>query len=137
MILRPPRSTRTDTLFPYTTLVRSVVVALDRDRSASGDLAGALRGKHHQIEPVRDLFDAIFYRYAGHAFVYSESERKFQLYIRRKVREANSLERIPAGRTRFAVRASRPPTERRLPGRRPAREGHRRTRRLPGAAPDR
>src|SRR3546814_12283983 len=24
MILRPPRSTRTDTLFPYTTLVRSV-----------------------------------------------------------------------------------------------------------------
>src|SRR3546814_20737296 len=29
MILRPPRSTRTDTLFPYTTLFRSDVVALD------------------------------------------------------------------------------------------------------------
>src|SRR3546814_20080364 len=29
MILRPPRSTRTDTLFPYTTLFRSVAVALD------------------------------------------------------------------------------------------------------------
>src|SRR3546814_10461345 len=27
MILRPPRSTRTDTLFPYTTLVRSLVNA--------------------------------------------------------------------------------------------------------------
>src|SRR3546814_8755347 len=27
MIRRPPRSTRTDTLFPYTTLFRSVVVA--------------------------------------------------------------------------------------------------------------
>src|SRR3546814_11843889 len=26
MIRRPPRSTRTDTLFPYTTLVRSVVI---------------------------------------------------------------------------------------------------------------
>src|SRR3546814_7965295 len=26
MIRRPPRSTRTDTLFPYTTLVRSVIV---------------------------------------------------------------------------------------------------------------
>src|SRR3546814_9766122 len=26
MILRPPRSTRTDTLFPYTTLFRSLVV---------------------------------------------------------------------------------------------------------------
>src|SRR3546814_15562083 len=33
MILRPPRSTRTDTLFPYTTLFRSVhaVQALDDD----------------------------------------------------------------------------------------------------------
>src|SRR3546814_12724195 len=28
MILRPPRSTRTDTLFPYTTLVRSDLDAL-------------------------------------------------------------------------------------------------------------
>src|SRR3546814_7307037 len=27
MIRRPPRSTRTDTLFPYTTLFRSIVVA--------------------------------------------------------------------------------------------------------------
>src|SRR3546814_14165126 len=26
MILRPPRSTRTDTLFPYTTLVRSILM---------------------------------------------------------------------------------------------------------------
>src|SRR3546814_5694462 len=29
MIRRPPRSTRTDTLFPYTTLVRSVQAARD------------------------------------------------------------------------------------------------------------
>src|SRR3546814_17216217 len=29
MILRPPRSTRTDTLFPYTTLVRSMLLAFD------------------------------------------------------------------------------------------------------------
>src|SRR3546814_7217151 len=28
MIRRPPRSTRTDTLFPYTTLFRSIVLAL-------------------------------------------------------------------------------------------------------------
>src|SRR3546814_3410995 len=28
MIRRPPRSTRTDTLFPYTTLFRSVVIAI-------------------------------------------------------------------------------------------------------------
>src|SRR3546814_13729406 len=30
MILLPPRSTRTDTLFPYTTLFRSTAVRLDR-----------------------------------------------------------------------------------------------------------
>src|SRR3546814_10845686 len=29
MIRRPPRSTRTDTLFPYTTLFRSAVIGLD------------------------------------------------------------------------------------------------------------
>src|SRR3546814_2508688 len=33
MIRRPPRSTRTDTLFPYTTLFRS-----DRSRRGAGDL---------------------------------------------------------------------------------------------------
>src|SRR3546814_7243401 len=35
MILRPPRSTRTDTLFPYTTLFRSVF-DLDRSRREAG-----------------------------------------------------------------------------------------------------
>src|SRR3546814_20873575 len=30
MIRRPPRSTRTDTLFPYTTLFRSLVTATER-----------------------------------------------------------------------------------------------------------
>src|SRR3546814_3035497 len=34
MIRRPPRSTRTDTLFPYTTLFRSVVQRAARHRSA-------------------------------------------------------------------------------------------------------
>src|SRR3546814_14453378 len=36
MIRRPPRSTRTDTLFPYTTLFRSVVANSSRDDSLSG-----------------------------------------------------------------------------------------------------
>src|SRR3546814_1121439 len=35
MIRRPPRSTRTDTLFPYTTLFRSFVTAPDEAISAS------------------------------------------------------------------------------------------------------
>src|SRR3546814_20057651 len=30
MILRPPRSTRTDTLFPYTTLFRSIFLCRDK-----------------------------------------------------------------------------------------------------------
>src|SRR3546814_3428634 len=33
MIRRPPRSTRTDTLFPYTTLFRSIAVMCSPDRS--------------------------------------------------------------------------------------------------------
>src|SRR3546814_3769678 len=38
MIRRPPRSTRTDTLFPYTTLFRSAgVAAVHRDAVAGGD----------------------------------------------------------------------------------------------------
>src|SRR3546814_1848809 len=47
MIRRPPRSTRTDTLFPYTTLFRS----LGR-RNNRHDEADALRGQH--IPPVHD-----------------------------------------------------------------------------------
>src|SRR3546814_6865716 len=33
MIRRPPRSTRTDTLFPYTTLFRSIISALTQNPS--------------------------------------------------------------------------------------------------------
>src|SRR3546814_10191749 len=40
MIRRPPRSTRTDTLFPYTTLFRSGVQRRDID----------LRHRHHRLE---------------------------------------------------------------------------------------
>src|SRR3546814_1589031 len=36
MIRRPPRSTRTDTLFPYTTLFRSPVAQLDRAPPSEG-----------------------------------------------------------------------------------------------------
>src|SRR3546814_3208181 len=63
MIRRPPRSTRTDTLFPYTTLFRSV----EQDRTAEaeadadhrhlgegrdthrGDVAGQVV-RHHQVD---------------------------------------------------------------------------------------
>src|SRR3546814_5410829 len=40
MIRRPPRSTRTDTLFPYTTLFRSIKGLLDRDMPIFGICLG-------------------------------------------------------------------------------------------------
>src|SRR3546814_2463594 len=46
MIRRPPRSTRTDTLFPYTTLFRSCVASRPSDR---GNMAFVLDVvAHHQ-----------------------------------------------------------------------------------------
>src|SRR3546814_16143718 len=41
MIQRPPRSTRTDTLFPYTTLFRSTMTWLRRSISSSSSRAAA------------------------------------------------------------------------------------------------
>src|SRR3546814_10569894 len=47
MIRRPPRSTRTDTLFPYTTLFRSSmslsVVPFDRSRALISSMTGNFR----------------------------------------------------------------------------------------------
>src|SRR3546814_4992041 len=54
MIRRPPRSTRTDTLFPYTTLFRS--------RAHRPDRSGGRRRAHHlvtgAVDQVRALGDA-------------------------------------------------------------------------------
>src|SRR3546814_4114180 len=44
MIRRPPRSTRTDTLFPYTTLFRSVGQAAQRRAARSGAADEGRRG---------------------------------------------------------------------------------------------
>src|SRR3546814_9216915 len=49
MIRRPPRSTRTDTLFPYTTLFRSRDQgAAGRDSRAQGPYPGARTHRHRQ-----------------------------------------------------------------------------------------
>src|SRR3546814_14207341 len=45
MIRRPPRSTRTDTLFPYTTLFRSPRNRRIRDHLAGGDVVAAAVGQ--------------------------------------------------------------------------------------------
>src|SRR3546814_1720144 len=65
MIRRPPRSTRTDTLFPYTTLCRSRAVVRprleDRLDSRVGDAVRTSEGRsatlqRHRIEFRRALF---------------------------------------------------------------------------------
>src|SRR3546814_1605305 len=53
MIRRPPRSTRTDTLFPYTTLFRSDLEQLVlHDRAAEGDAHGLVGVVQVVIFPV-------------------------------------------------------------------------------------
>src|SRR3546814_20711654 len=47
MIRRPPRSTRTDTLFPYTTLFRSVIAKRE------------LRGTHNANDRIQDTLDEL------------------------------------------------------------------------------
>src|SRR3546814_3014469 len=52
MIRRPPRSTRTDTLFPYTTLFRSQQVAsLGNARPGHREVRRAGRPGHDVVEP--------------------------------------------------------------------------------------
>src|SRR3546814_10097570 len=54
MLLRPPRSTRTDTLFPYTTLFRSIRVGQKvAVRSLSGE--ARLSAEVEAILPTADL----------------------------------------------------------------------------------
>src|SRR3546814_20441021 len=81
MIRPPPRSTRTDTLFPYTTLFRSLVERLWAHEVAAGPLAtpeerAALKTRllthadaiedadvrHHYREAFRERLDALFAR---------------------------------------------------------------------------
>src|SRR3546814_10984107 len=51
MIRRPPRSTRTDTLFPYTTLFRSAHVSECRAKPVAGDaMSGAIE---RQVRTLR------------------------------------------------------------------------------------
>src|SRR3546814_3317622 len=60
MIRRPPRSTRTDTLFPYTTLFRSgvysAVLHYLKAAQAAGTLDGKVVAEKMREMPVNDFF---------------------------------------------------------------------------------
>src|SRR3546814_2705606 len=74
MIRRPPRSTRTDTLFPYTTLVRSAVddvAAVDLRAHAADD------GVVLVVDLADDLFEDVLQRddaHQGAVFVADDRE---------------------------------------------------------------
>src|SRR3546814_11824616 len=68
MIRRPPRSTRTDTLFPYTPLCRSVIAATGADFRIGGARAfDDVGGDYVQVPPQPAFTHQIdFYRTALH-----------------------------------------------------------------------
>src|SRR3546814_17626829 len=68
MIRRPPRSTRTDTLFPYTTLFRSVVDS-DQTRFELRERAVEFGFVVHIDEDVHAAFDRRRFDLAHHAVV--------------------------------------------------------------------
>src|SRR3546814_6427276 len=59
MLRRPPRSTRTDTLFPYTTLFRSAVVIVELPHDREGWARAVVSpGRHLKVcAPDNDLAD--------------------------------------------------------------------------------
>src|SRR3546814_17223967 len=74
LIRRPPRSTRTDTLFPYTTLFRSVateICVLRGGMTGSQVAFGACSATEHIMKPLLDLNDlaALLRRKIGRAHV--------------------------------------------------------------------
>src|SRR3546814_6984111 len=75
MIRRPPRSTRTDTLFPYTTLFRSPDEQADEDETDYRRNAKPRKGGDHDPRgPKHDqgVAEARCFRFDGHATVRSE-----------------------------------------------------------------
>src|SRR3546814_16787526 len=95
MIRRPPRSTRTDTLFPYTTLFRSPVtwplisgrVAISGQNAASGDAGFHIPGNGAKRAP--------------HRCFHAKPEPGKAVMIHAYLPQGNELQRIPLapGRT--------------------------------------
>src|SRR3546814_1593618 len=69
MIRRPPRSTRTDTLFPYTTLFRSVFVTPTDDLKVVGSVLQAkFVDRRHPVASGYDSDDLAVYSAKGLSF---------------------------------------------------------------------
>src|SRR3546814_7248524 len=87
MIRRPPRSTRTDTLFPYTTLFRSVNI-IARALVELGQRPDYMLIQRHVIN-----IDALFIEYAQHYFAKTEPKAwEVIVQIEAKLNEKRSEE---------------------------------------------
>src|SRR3546814_3927510 len=106
MIRRPPRSTRTDTLFPYTTLFRSEARGARRfvdDQAAAGLLHRRLDRpdiQRQQRAQVDDLgVDAYFLRSEEHTSELQSLMRiSYAVFCLKKKKEQKQLKEIPQSR---------------------------------------
>src|SRR3546814_8164958 len=90
MIRRPPRSTRTDTLFPYTTLFRSPL-ADDRE----GDAPVIAGGRDEQPHIVRERRHAVL--------LHKLRAREIERHLRPRRSEEHTSELQSLMRTSYAV----------------------------------
>src|SRR3546814_6923539 len=78
MIRRPPRSTRTDTLFPYTTLFRSTETALHDEQVTHAATAQALAGRVTEVAQLGERVAGLTTRLAEHEAHVESLEQKHQ-----------------------------------------------------------
>src|SRR3546814_8939475 len=92
MIRRPPRSTRTDTLFPYTTLFRSVSKRDIGDLTLPGE--GFVVGSRHPLSLVRKEIVEIFKKLGFVVAEGPEIEDDWHIRSEEHTSELQSLMRI-------------------------------------------
>src|SRR3546814_10499783 len=92
MIRRPPRSTRTDTLFPYTTLFRSPLPKVFRLTKSGKLTEGIFKGETINTPSMLAVEDAIF------ALEWGKSVGGLHGLIKRSDANAAALDKIVAAR---------------------------------------
>src|SRR3546814_16840387 len=105
MIRRPPRSTRTDTLFPYTTLFRSVLLldepcsALDPISTAKiEELIAEIKSEYtvvivtHNMQQAARCSEYTAYMYLGELMEFGETDQIFVKQARKETEDYRSEE---------------------------------------------